>query len=286
MSKKQRVLIYDIETAPLKFWGFRTGEQVVRHGQLDETTLKYGIICICYKFSNSPKVHTIHWGDGPKIIPVVEEFDKVIKKAQDEGILILGKNNKRFDDKHVNTQRWLSGLPPMPDWVRYTEDLERQIRKYMYLPSNSLDAISRLRGLGGKNPMEFSDWVNISNYKKALQIIEQIGKRSSKAISQIEFGKPLDQVLEDGDKAFKKMIKYCKKDVKDTDDLFKDVEKHCEWKRQIVQPQNYGVCKQCASNRIRKNGTRGQYQAFLCTTCGAYAGRAIIKKDGSFGKLS
>lgn len=290
----RRVMIYDIETTLLKIWSFRLGDQVVRHQALHETTLQYNIICISYMFSDSPKIHTLHWGDSGKIVNIVEQFDKIIKEEQDKGTVIIGKNNRRFDDKHVNTLRWLGNLPAMPDWTKYTEDLESQIRRHMYMPSNSLDALSKLKGFGGKNPMELSDWIKISEYKVVQQKLETIPKQYVRKICHIDHGKDLDTILKEGKAAFQKMLKYCPKDVIDTMRLFKDVYPHCEWKFNIAQSGRQWSCNKCGSTKVIFNGKRGhnpktglaKWQRFWCNECDSYAGRASINKHGQVGTIS
>jgi hypothetical protein len=128
-------MVYDIETAPLQAWVWRCGDQYVGHNQLVKgARSNYDIICISWAFNDGVPARVLDWGYKEQNSKnLVERFDKIIKAEQDKGTIIFGKNNKKFDDKHVNTQRFLHGLAPMPDWVKYTEDLERQCRKITYL---------------------------------------------------------------------------------------------------------------------------------------------------------
>ena len=157
-SKHPRILFYDLETKPLQAWVWSTGKQVVRHGQLVNKHSRYGIICVTYCWNDGKPAKSIDWGyEEQNTDKLVEEFDKIIKQADH----IIGKNNKRFDDKMLNAARMFAGLPAMPEWVRYTDDLEQQMRKYFRLPSQSLDYISSQLGLGGKIKMEMQDWIDI-----------------------------------------------------------------------------------------------------------------------------
>lgn len=249
-EKKPRILFYDIETSPLKAYVWGLGKQVVRHGQLMDGGSRYGIICVTYCWNDGKPAKSIDWGyEEQDTDKVVREFDEILKQADH----VIGKNNKRFDDKMINAARMFAGLPGMPEWVRYVDDLESQMRKYFRLPSYSLDYISEQLGYGGKISMEFSDWVNIVEKTK------------------------------DGLRAFNKMIKYGKKDVEDTRGLWNKLKDHFEPKfnhATFSRVSDEIRCKQCGSENVVKNGTRvagkTRHQRYHCNDCGRFAGLAAI----------
>lgn len=287
MIKKPRKLIYDIETCPLWFRSFSTGKQVLRHGALVPIGQEYSIICLAYAIDDGP-VKVLEWdmntGNCEKLI---QEFDEIVKSCD----IVIGKNSDRFDNKHVNTQRWRNGLPAMPDWLAKSDDLEKQIRKYFYLPSYSLDHISHILGLGGKNKMSWEDWEDIDNFR-VFNLIKSKDSTHNNKICNLMFGKSAKEVKQLGKIAFEKMKTYNIKDVEDTRDVLNSVIAHIEPKFNMNtyakdQGLDYIVCKSCGSNNIHKNGKRyaGQtvYQSFYCNNHGGYAGKASIKtnKNGS-----
>lgn len=243
MDKK--ILFYDIETTPLKAYVWRLGDQTVRHGQLTHDGMMTDIICIAYCWNDGKPAKVLHWGyhkqDSSKVI---EKFDKLIQKAD----IVIGKNSTKFDNKHINTHRMLNGMPGMPDWTKYTDDLETQMRRTFALPSYSLDYFSRLLGIGGKVKMEFSDWIDI---------VEKRNKAS-----------------------FDKMLKYNKKDTEDTRYLWEYCEKHFMPKLNHNAGSSDMVCANCGSLNVVKHGTRRSgknlYQRYFCNDHGGYAGRKII----------
>lgn len=235
-NKKPKILFYDIETTPLKAYIWGLGKQVVRHSQLVHGSQQWGIVCITYCWNDGKPAKSIDWGykeqDSAR---VVFEFDKIIKQADH----VIGKNNKRFDDKMLNTVRLFKGLDPFPEWCRSNDDLEQKMRQHFRLPSYSLDYISGQFGLGGKIKMEFQDWVDI---------VEQ---------------------TPNGLKAFNKMIKYGKKDVEDTRALWNELSKHFEPKYRPDVP----CCPECRSFRRKKSGIsytkQGPKQRYKCLECGS-----------------
>lgn len=292
-NKEPSILVYDIETTLLKSWHFGLGKQVLRHNSLDRCYKMYGMICLSYMYDTDKKPTTIGWGeDGEGSEVIIEQFDKVIKEAKDKQILIVGKNNKRFDDKHINTHQWLTGGEPMPQWATYTEDLESQLRKQFYFPSFSLDAISELRGYGGKEKMDFSDWVDNADYKLLQIAVNKFGEHVAANVCELYQGRTYREIMDAGREAYAKMKQYNAKDVSDTMALVLDVLPYCKFKSTIM-PRYKGElrCLQqnCGSTNLARNGTRilngVRYQQFLCKDTGHYAGRARILDDGTFGKM-
>jgi len=253
-EKKPKVLFFDIETSPLLIYVWRLGEQVIYPHQIAKQGSAYKIICISYAWDDGKPVKTIDWGFKEQdTAKVVREFDKIIKQAD----VAIGKNSARFDEKHINAQRFLQNLPPLPQWTQYTDDLEKQMRKHFIFPSYSLDYISKELGLGGKMKMEFSDWIDIVEKKN--------------------------------EKSFQKMLSYNRKDVADTRTIWNKIKPHV--KPRFSQATYYGDfrCTHCGGQDLKKNGIRYSgktaYQEFFCRTHGGYAGRAPILTTGKIGKI-
>ena len=240
MKNKARILYYDLETTPLKAWVWGCGEQHIRHGQLDQNHNMWGIICVTYCWNDDKPAKHIDYGyEEQDTAKLVSEFDEVIRQADH----IIGKNNKRFDDKMLNSLRMLNGLPPMPQWCNNNDDLEKQMRRHFRLPSHALDYISHKLGLGGKIKMEMQDWIDIVEKN------------------------------ENGLKSFNKMIKYGKKDVEDTRKLWNYLEQYVEprFKANVFMGDSH-ACTKCAGKNIIKYGTGMQsstkMQKWYCQDCG------------------
>ena len=283
-SPKVNILVYDIETCLHLGHYFSLGKQVLRHNQLLKGYFfRPHVMCITYKWLHEKKTHILTWGSSEKDEQhMLSEFDKLIKTAD----VVIGKNSNRFDNKHINTQRLLSNVPGMPEWIKHTDDLESQMRRYFYLPSYSLDYFSELLGFGGKDKMQFGDWQDMANYR-----MWQLTKQSASLLTMLT-GSDVEEIKKKGIKATDKMFKYGKKDTKDTSDLIKYCATHFEWKYNAAAKHGDRRCKNpiCGSTRIKKNGTRvaglTRYQHFACSACGSYAGKATIRKDGRLGKMS
>lgn len=257
-KNKPKILFFDLETTPLKAWVWSTGKQYIGHKQLVAEHSQYGIICATYCWNDNKPAKAIDWGyEEQSTKDVIKQFDEIIKQAD----FCIGKNNNRFDNRMINAARMFAGLPGMPEWTKYTDDLEVQMRRYFRMPSQSLDYISSQLGLGGKIKMEMQDWIDI---------VEQ---------------------NDNGKKSLAKMIKYGKKDVADTRALWFKLAEHFDskWNQAKFQGVPH-ACKHmdCGSLKLNRDGVRYvgkiKYQHWRCADCDRYAGRStisdVLNKEG------
>jgi hypothetical protein len=282
MSKGPKILFYDIETTLLLGHYFRLGKQVLRHSQtLPGYFSRTHIICIAYRWLHEDKSKILTWGNSLKDEKtMIQKFDKLVEKAD----VVIGKNSNRFDNKHINSQRLWHDLAGAPQWTKYTDDLEQQMRKHFYLPSYSLDYLSEQLGLGGKRSMSFQDWVDISFYRMHMLA------KGDNALLKLLTGKNVTSIVQDGKAAQAKMYDYNVKDTDDTVDLWNKCVTHFEPKFNRATFGQDLICKSCGSSRLKKNGVRiagqSRYQEFFCNEHGGYAGRASISATGKLGKIS
>jgi len=249
--KKPRILFYDIETLPLKAYVWGLGKQVVRHQQLVKDYSRYKIMTIQYCWNDKKKATVLKFDFKTQCQKkMLMEFMKVVNEAD----IVIGKNNKRFDDKHINAQMMFHGLPILKKLVGTTDDLESQMRRHFYLPSHSLDYISNELGLGGKLKMDLDDWISI-----------------------------LERDPIKGQKAFDRMCKYGGKDVEDTRELYYRLMPYCTPKFNKSVFNGCISCTTCGSTAIIKNGTRisggTKYQMYACTEHKGYAGKHPINQE-------
>lgn len=287
MKLPYKLLIYDIETSLLLAWLFGLGENVIRHNQLLEAFEMYDILTISCKWYGEKKIYLF---EGPDAI---EEFDKLARTAD----VIIGKNNSRFDDKRLNTDRLIKGKKPFTEFKYMSEDLESQIRKNFAFPSYSLDALSKFFGFGGKKKMEFDDWKIIAKYKLLLKFKDKLGQNYNVAVgntfTSILFNTSLQQVIKEGKLKLKKMGSYNGKDVLDTERLLKKVLPYVNLKHNAATRNEGKGCTTCGSTNIAPTKIlfqgKTKYQLFTCLSHNGYAGRATVTYDKHrnkrFGKI-
>ena len=286
MSKKPTILFFDIETLPLKSFIWQPGTQYVGHKNLLPSHDMWGLICIQYAVNDGP-VKVLRYDKHGGTVGMIKAFDKLVAEAD----IVLGKNSDRFDIKMLNAMRALLNIPPIVGWEKYTEDLEKQMRRYFRLPSQSLDYISKKLDVGGKVSMDMSDWVAISNMKELDDLkADGLDTKSLNVISSHLFREKVKDVKASGKKALDKMCHYGAKDTGDTRILWNYLKAHFDPKFNMAKfNDEKHACKHCGSVDIKKNGTRiagkTKYQQFQCNSCGLYAGRAPISIRGVIGSI-
>jgi len=231
-----KVLFWDIETKPVRFWAWRTGKQYLGHEQIVAGE-RFDIICICYKWAHESKVHELSWNIKTQdSTSMINAFTKIIESAD----IAVAHNGDSFDMRQVNTQRLLKNLAPI-DWP-VSDDTLKAFRKHFYLPSYKLDYIASLLEGVGKDRMGFQDWIDIVEKKDPA--------------------------------ALRKMIKYCKKDVLLLDSIYKKAKRFFKPKIHvgILNGLAKTTCPSCGSSRSCSKGvmigTTFKSQRRTCKDCG------------------
>lgn len=143
------------------------------------------IICICYKWEGAKKVHSLEWDNGCDK-KMIQEFLEIAKSADE----LIAHNGDKFDIKWFNGRCLIHNLEPCPQWK--TVDTLVIARRRFSLNSNRLDYIGKILFGEGKINTSFGMWKDIC--------------------------------LNNCEKAMRKMVKYCKQDVKLLERVWKRVE--------------------------------------------------------------
>jgi hypothetical protein len=165
-----KILIFDIETAPLRSYTWGVWKQNVAPVQIisDWFMLTWAAKWLFEDDIMSGKLTSEE---------VIAEDDKRITKGiwelLDEADIVIAHNAKKFDVKRLNTRFLLHGLnPPMPYQIIDTLDTAR---KQFSIVHNRLDYINEILGLGRKKDTGgFDLWVDcMKGDKVALSNMEE-----------------------------------------------------------------------------------------------------------------
>lgn len=248
-----RRLFFDIETSYMQGWFWRpsyktqiTYEQVLKDS---------AIICICYKWQGSDKIHYLQWDKGNDK-EMMDKFFKVIEQADE----VVAHNGDYFDIKWIRTRFLIHGYSSMPH-IKSIDTLQIARTKFNF-QSNRLDAISKQIGIGGK--LETG----------GIQLWHDIIQRNST-------------------KAMKLMIDYCKKDVELLEKVYLKLEGFAKPKTHIGI--NSGGSDKCdcpycgehkthmikrevsASGEVKPQMRCTQCNKYFYTTLKAYTERLMLK---------
>lgn len=160
-KKIPKVLILDIETAPMKVFTWTLFKPYLHHNNIISPGF---ILCWAAKWLFSaetmsdivtPKEARI--GDDKRIMGTIWQL-------MDDADIIIGHNLRRFDIKWLNTEFILNGLkPPMP---YQTIDTLVESKKHFRLPSNRLDYLGQIMVNKKKLETDFELWIKCMNGDK------------------------------------------------------------------------------------------------------------------------
>lgn len=282
---KPRILFYDCETLPLKARIWQPGKQFVGHKQLLTGYEMWDLICIQYAWEGEP-VKVLRYDKHGGTKGMIEKFDVLVRQADH----CIGKNSDRFDLKMINALRMFHNLPGIPEWPDYSDDLEKQMRKFFRLPSQSLDYISKQLGIGGKNRMEMQDWVDVQDYRDSEALRASLSNaKDLRVVCQHLYKKSPTELRRDGKRALDKMCEYGAKDTQDTMLIWDYLKTHFKPKFNRSLHMGYDIgCKSCGSSNVKRNGSKisgkTKYQYFMCNDCGYSGTRSPISKLGKTGR--
>jgi hypothetical protein len=192
------------------------------------------IICISYKFEHE-EVKTLTWKDGCDK-KLVKDFVKIANTAD----ILIAHNGDRFDLPWFRTRCIFHGVefPPKPTTI----DTLKRARGNFNFNSNKLDYIAKFLGVGKK--MEtggFDLWKDVMN----------------------------------GDnKALKKMVQYCERDVEILQKVHDKLAPHVPHTGHegVMQGRDKWTCPHCGGNHItmhrkRTTATGVEKYQMKCSSC-------------------
>lgn len=234
-----KILIYDIETAPLKSYIWSLWNQNVGHTPQMLIQNEWFVITWSAKWLFEDKIMS----DKITSSEIVVENDlRIVKSLWDlmnEADIVIAHNALKFDNKHMNTRFLKYDMgPPMP---YQTIDTLAHARKQFKLPSNKLDSIATFFGIEGK--------METGGFELWRQCIEG----SSEAIDKMEEYNIKDvQILEE---IYLKMRPFIRPHPNMNLHIGKDVQ----------------ACPACGSEHITFDGAYqtycNTYDAYRCNDC-------------------
>jgi DNA polymerase elongation subunit (family B) len=242
-----RILTIDIETAPNLGYVWGLWDQNIGLSQLVEST---EMLCFAAKWLDSKKIEFYSLEKDGKT-----EMVKAAHRLLSEADVVIGYNQRRFDIPHLNREFLALGLPaPSPF---HQIDLLQTVRNKFKFPSNKLDYVAQVTGVGQKVKHQgFELWLGC---------------------------------LAHDPKCWADMEKYCRHDVKITDKAYTYLRDR-GW---ITNGPNLAAytedgigCPTCASTRLQSRGSRPNksgiwYQRFQCQDCFTWSRGAKTEKEAA-----
>jgi DNA polymerase elongation subunit (family B) len=239
---KAKVLIFDIETAPLRAFVWGLWENNV---SLNMIASDWHVLSWSAKWLNSPDTEVMYVDQRGQ--PNVED-DKALLQGiwdlLDEADVVITQNGKSFDQKKLQARFLLNGFKPHSSYKHI--DTKLVAKKHFAFTSNKLEYMSD-------------------------KLCTKYKKLKHKQFPGFELW---DECLKDNLKAWKEMELYNKHDVLALEELYNIL---MPWEGDSVNFNLYSddevnACK-CGSHAFIKNGfyytSVGKFQKHRCKGCGA-----------------
>lgn len=244
-GQKPKILLYDIETAPLVGYAWNLYET-----NIIKVVRDWYMLTFSYKWLGESKIYSHALNDYESYRPE-DADDKLLcldlHKVLDEADVVIGHNLDAFDNKKANARFVVHGLkPPSPS---KSIDTLKLARKHFKFDSNKLDSLGQLLGLGEKAPTGgFALW---------------------------------EGCMAGDPKAWAKMKAY---NARDVDLLEKVYERLRPWGSTLPDLGTFTgthVCPACQSSKLQRRGyatklTR-RYQRYQCQDCGHWSKGELAK---------
>lgn len=242
MAKGPKILLFDIETAPIIAYVWKTWKEYIGINQIKDD---WHLLSFSAKWLNEPASKIIY--KDQRNAKNIEDDTKLLKELWNlisSADVIITHNGKKFDLKKINARLVIQGLQPLPD-VKHVDTL-KLARKHFAFTSNKLDYLS--------------DKLN-KKYKKLHH----------KKFPGFELWK---QCLSGNKQAWKEMEKYNKHDVLSLEELYLRLAPWDNTVNSNLYRDNLDIVCECGSKRFNREGYRytrvGKYQRYRCMECGRW----------------
>ena len=233
---KPQILILDIETAPNKAYVWGLWKQNVSISQLENSGY---VLCWAAKWMGVNEIHFRSLYDGPSKAMLQTAWNLL-----DEADIVIHYNGLKFDIPILNREFVKAKMPPPSPYKQV--DLLQVAKRTFRFESNKLDYVVQQLGIGAKMQHEgFELWI-----------------------------KCMDKLHPGYAKAWVKMERYNKRDVKLSEKLYKRLRPWITGHPNISAFQQAFGCPKCGGKRLHKHDKRmlaqiRLYQRYRCLACGA-----------------
>ena len=171
--KKVNILIFDIETAPLRAYVWSRWKQNI---YLSQTISEWFIISWAAKWLDSSEVYS----QCLTSTEIKAENDRRIVEHLwfliDQADIIIAHNGKHFDTPKMNARFLLCGLPPTSPYIQI--DTKEVAAKQFGFSSNKLDALAGYFGIEHKDDTDFELWAEcMKGNATSLKYMEKYNRK-------------------------------------------------------------------------------------------------------------
>ena len=176
-----KILIFDIETAPLKAYVWARWNQNI---YLEQTVSEWFMLSWSAKWLNNPNVMSEVL--TPREV-LAEDDCRIVKKLwglMNDADIIIAHNGKKFDTPKMNSRFILNGLPPTKPYIQI--DTKEIASRQFGFSSNKLDALAGYFNIEHKDETSFELWSKcMAGDKESLSYMQKYNKKDVVILQQV-----------------------------------------------------------------------------------------------------
>lgn len=248
-SPEAKILLFDIETSPLKVYSWGLWNQNIQHTNILQD---WKILTFSAKWLFSDE--TTSFRLSPEELRNFDDsrIAKELWKLLDEADIVIGHNSNKFDIRKANQKFLEHKLPPPTSY--HSIDTLYHARKRFAFSSNRLDYLGAFLGFGGKIETSFGMW---------------------------------NKVMDGDYEALIEMDDYCKRDVQLLEDVYLTMRSYIQPHPNVglFVTANSEICPSCGSTNLSNTHkdyttTVNVYETYRCNDCQSLSrSRKPIKID-------
>ena len=249
VNEKPRILLFDLETAPLKGYFWRIWKENISFDAILADWFLLGYSC---KWLGEDKIYSNIL--TPNEISLEYDFRLIneLWEFLDEADIVIGHNSKRFDTPRIKTRFLVHDLPPT-SYYQQIDTLEIAKKEFSFT-SNKLDSLAKFLGFGKKLQHDMELWMNVM--KGSKEDIIRMKKYNEQDVILLE-------------KIYLKLRPFIKSHPN-----------HNLYNNNVSE-----ICPTCGSNHLEQDGhyytQSGKYETFRCLNCGAISRKrkTVLNKE-------
>jgi hypothetical protein len=237
-KKMPKILIFDIETTPMEFYGWQLWKQTVTPNMVIKN---WSMVSWSAKWLFDDKIMGQIVGPDEAFNRTDESILSGLWELLNEADIVIAHNGSKFDVKMSNARFAVAGLyPPLPYKVI---DTLLYVNKVFRFPSHKLDCLNEYFGLDLK-----MDHEGIGMWKKCVNRDKE---------------------------ALKLMLKYNKRDVTILEELYLKIRPWMKGHPNVALyiDTDEKLCTNCGNEELTWGGyyytPAGRFKSFRCDACGA-----------------
>ena len=179
-----RILVFDIETAPLLSYHWRRWDQTIFSDQTVEDN--WPILTWSAKWLFEDRMYSSKMTPAEARNRDDSRVVNALWKFIDEADILIAHNGLKFDVRMMQARFFLNGLPPTRSFQ--VIDTLRATRRAFALPSNKLDDIAKYLHLEGKIKTDFTWWTKfMDGEQEAIDRMQEYNDKDVYVLEEVYF---------------------------------------------------------------------------------------------------